>query len=202
VNIPAQAKTGLEWTTRPAVPSFPERGIRKERKRGSREKIGDPVQAETKVLRDMENIVLKMRGLSSQDVKDMRHGFARLAKIRSSISEDLNQIQHECLILQGLRWLLENGFGPETAWEWNPRQTGPGDEPDLRGTLNGRIVVSAEATSSTEPKGILDSRMRDTLRKLSTMQGEKCYFVCADAMEQRARTKIAKAGWSIQVIRV
>jgi hypothetical protein len=165
------------------------------------DKIGDPAQAETKVLRDMENIVLKMRDLSSHDVKDMRHGSAQLAKIRSSISEDLNQIQHECLILQGLRWLLENGFGPETVWEWNPRQTGTGNEPDLRGTLNGRIVVSAEATSSTEPKGILDGRMRDTLGKLSTMQGEKFYFVCADKMEQRARTKIAKAGWPIRVIR-
>jgi hypothetical protein len=166
------------------------------------EKIGDPTQAETKVLRDMESIVLKMRQLSSQDVKDVGHGFTQLRRIRSSISEDLNQIQHECLILQGLRWLFKVGFGPEVVWEWNPRQTGSADEPDLRGSLDGRIVVSAEATTSDEPKGILDSRMRDTLEKLSRMEGQKFYFVCADAMAARARTKINKADWQIRVVLV
>lgn len=166
------------------------------------EKIGDPTQAQTKVLRDMESVVLKMRHLSSQDVADMRHGFMQLAKIRSSISEDLNQILHECLILRSLLWLFENGFGPEVVWEWNPRQTGTGDEPDLRGRVNGRIVVSAEATASEEPKGILDSRMRDTLKKLSGMEGEKFYFLCTDAMVNRARTKIGKAVWPIKVVRV
>lgn len=166
------------------------------------EKIGDPTQAQTKVLRDMESIVLKMRHLSSQDVADMRHGFMQLAKIRSSVSEDLNQILHECLILRGLLWLFENGFGPQVVWEWNPRQTGSGDEPDLRGSVNGGIVVSAEATASEEPKGILDSRMRDTLKKLSGMEGEKFYFVCTDAMASRARTKISKAVWPIKVVRV
>jgi hypothetical protein len=166
------------------------------------EKLGDISQAELKVLKDMRDIISRMRDLSSQDIQDVPQGLAHLRRIRSAISEDLNQIQHECVILQGIRWLGDNGFGPEVVWEWNPRQTGGGDEPDLRGTHQGRVVASAEATASQEPKGILDSRMRDTLEKLSKMEGEKFYFVCADGMAQRAQTKISKAGWRINVVRI
>ncbi len=166
------------------------------------EKLDDISRAELKVLNDMRNTSSRMRDLSSPEIQDVPQGLQLLRGIRSAISEDLNQIQHECVILQGLRWLGDNGFGPEVVWEWNPRQTGGGDEPDLRGTHNGRVVASAEATASQEPKGILDSRMRDTLEKLSKMEGEKFYFVCADAMEQRARTKISKAGWRVNVVKI
>jgi len=166
------------------------------------EKVGDISQAERKVLKGMRGIISRMRDLSSPEIQDITQGLVLLRRIRSEISEDLNQIQHECVILQGLRWLADNGFGPEVVWEWNPRQTGGGDEPDLRGTHNGRVVASAEATASQEAKGVLDGRMRDTLEKLSKMEGEKFYFVCADAMAQRARTKVSKAGWRVNVVKV
>src|SRR5215472_13870013 len=126
----------------------------------------------------MQEMVSKVRRLSAQDVEDLSGGIEQLREIRSSVYEDLNQIQHECLLLRGLAWLLANGFSSKIEkWEWNPRQTGSGTEPDLRGSVSGKILVSAEASSSEFPAGKVDSRMRDTLEKLSHMEGEKFYFV-------------------------
>jgi hypothetical protein len=166
------------------------------------ERIEDAAEAEAKVLRDMQEIVLKIRRLSALDVEDVRYGIAQLREIRSSVYEDLNQIQHEYLLLRGLAWLLENGFGSNVEWEWNPRQTGSGNEPDLRGSVTGRIVVSAEASTSENPVGTIDCRMKDTLEKLSQMEGQKFYFVCTSGMALRAETKTRKANWLIKVVRV
>src|SRR5882762_7554049 len=107
------------------------------------ERIEDAARAEAKVLRDMQEIVSNIRRFSALDVKDVRGGIAQLREVRSSVYEDLNQIQHEYMLLRGLRWLLKNGFDSKVEWEWNPRQTGTGSEPDLRGSVNGRILVSA-----------------------------------------------------------
>ncbi len=166
------------------------------------EKIGDAARAEAKVAQDMQNLVAKIKRLSAQDVEDADHGIALLRRIRASIGEDLNQIQHEYLILRGVRWLVTNGFGSGLEWEWNPRQTGSGNEPDLRGRADGRIVVSAEATASENPTGIIDTRMRKTLEKLSQMEGKQFYFICTDEMARRAETKVAKSGWAIKVVRL
>ncbi len=166
------------------------------------EKIGDAARAEAKVLQDMRQLVAKIRGLSAVDVGDVDHGSAQLREIRSAVAEDLNQIQHEYLILRGVRWLVANGFESGMEWEWNPRQTGTANEPDLRGRLDGRIVVSAEASASENPKGMVDSRMKETLEKLNQMEGQKFYFLGAQGMAKRAETKVGKAKWAIRVVRV
>ncbi len=129
------------------------------------ERIEDAARAETKILRDMQEIVSHLRRLSALDVKDVRNGIAQLREIRSTVYEDLNQIQHEYLLLRGLGWLLENGFDSKVEWEWNPRQTGSGNEPDLRGSVNRRILASAQASTSENPVGMIDSRMRECARK-------------------------------------
>jgi hypothetical protein len=72
--------------------------------------IEDRVKAEANVLRDMQEIVANVRRLSALDVSDVRGGIEQLREIRSSVYEDLNQIQHEYLLLRGLEWLLDNGF--------------------------------------------------------------------------------------------
>lgn len=167
------------------------------------EQIEDSGRAEAKVLRDMQEIVSKVRRLSARDVKDVSGGIEQLREIRSSVYEDLNQIQHEYLLLRGLAWLLANGFDSKIEkWEWNPRQTGSGNEPDLRGSVNCKILVSAEASTSEYPMGKVDSRMKETLEKLSQMEGEKFYFVSTDEMANRAKTKTRKANWSIRVVTV
>ena len=165
------------------------------------EQIENLANAEAKVLRDMQDIVTQLRTLSARDVEGVRDGIERLRTIRSSIYEDLNQIQHEYLLLRGVGWLLEHGFGSNVEWEWNPRQTGSANEPDLRGSINGKILVSAEASTSENPVGSIDSGMKKTLQKLSQMEGQKFYFVGTGEMVQRAETKIRKASWSIRVVR-
>ncbi len=59
------------------------------------EKIDDAAKAEAKVLRDMQTIVSKIRRLAAEDLKDVPRGISVLREIRTSIYEDLNQIQHE-----------------------------------------------------------------------------------------------------------
>jgi hypothetical protein len=83
----------------------------------------------------------------------------------------------------------------KAVWEWNPRQTGSGNEPDLRGSLDGTTLVSAEACTSENPLGMADSRMRDTLEELSRMEGQKFHFVGTAGMAVRAGTKTRKVQW-------
>ena len=52
--------------------------------------------------------------------------------------EDLNQIQHEEMILRAVLALQSDEFAKENIQGyWNPRQTGRKDEPDLRSTVRG-----------------------------------------------------------------
>jgi hypothetical protein len=165
------------------------------------DKISDIQKAEEKVLSDMNKFIENIRRNTIDDIPSLGEGLARLRNIRASVYENLNQIQHEYLILQGLSWLSINGFGQsELHWYWNPRQTGNSSEPDLKAVTNGKIVVSAEATTSEKPQGIIDSRMRDTLSKLNQMEGNKYYFVRTKEMEQRAKTKVTKNKWDVKVV--
>lgn len=165
------------------------------------EKLIDAGEAETKVLADIKRFLSELRGLSD-DVTSLEDGTERLRKIRSAVYENLNQIQHEYLVLQGLQWLRDNGYrDAHLEWSWNPRQTGDATEPDLQAEDGAQIVVSAEATTSEKPQGVIDSRMRDTLAELSQMPGRRYYFVRTEAMAQRAMTKVVKNSWDIQVVR-
>jgi hypothetical protein len=60
--------------------------------------------------------------------------------------------------------------------------------------------LSAEATTSFEPKGFIDTRMAETLKKLSTFPGSKFYFVMSEEMRKRAESKISKADYAIAVV--
>jgi hypothetical protein len=164
------------------------------------EQLGSSEEAEAKVLADVQRFLLDLGSLTAE-ATSVHDGTARLRKIRSAVYENLNQIQHEFLILQGLTWLRANGHeSPSLRWFWNPRQTGDATEPDLRAVDESHIIVSAEATTSERPDGVIDTRMRLTLAKLSQMAGDKFYFVRTAQMAQRARTKIAKNGWNIRVV--
>ena len=167
------------------------------------ERIQDIKHAKEKVLTDMNAFLSSIRVFVGEDITDLSEGLSKLRGIRSSVYENLNQIQHEYLILQGLIWLNSNGHAPaEIQWHWNPRQTGDSTEPDLRGTVNGQVVLSAEATTSESPKGVIDTRMKNTLEKLNNMEGKKFYFIRTDSMERRANTKINKNGWEITVVKL
>ncbi len=164
------------------------------------ERIHDAAKAEAKVLRDMQELVLQIRKIAEHDPVNVDYGGLQLRLIRLSVAEDLNQIQHEYLILRGIKWLGGEGFGSDVEWEWNPRQTGGASEPDLRGRRAGTVIVSAEATASENPVGAVDKRMQVTLDKLNRVEGQKFYFVATETMAQRAKAKVAKAGWPIKVV--
>ena len=165
------------------------------------ESIKNIDDAKSKVLNDMNTLIVSVRKQTSENLSSLNHGLAILRNIRSSIYENLNQIQHEYLILEGLLWIHNKNLVPsDTVWYWNPRQTGISTEPDLRGIHEGKIVVSAEATTSENPQGVIDSRMRNTLAKLNEMEGAKLYFIRSVVMEMRARTKINRNGWNITVV--
>jgi len=68
--------------------------------------------------------------------------------------------------------------------------------------LEGKTIISGEVTTSPEPKGLIDSRMASTLRKLAAMEGQRFYFVLTAPMANRARTKAAKAGYALSVVQL
>ena len=122
------------------------------------------------------------------------------ANTRQAVS---NQIQHEYFIIQAAQWLqINDPTLVDLTWKWNPRQTGGYNEPDLAVYRRDDIIISAEITTSTIPQGLIDSRMRDTLEKISQMLGKKYYFVLAESMKMRALTKVSKGGWDIEIVQI
>jgi len=167
------------------------------------EQLGTFQEAHQKVLADIQRVLGTVNRLSSLPCNTPETGIGILDSLRKETYEDLNQIQHEHLIVRAAEWLLaERKCPPQTQWFWNPRQTGDSSEPDLRGSHAGAVVVSAEITTSQKPVGTIDSRMQKTLAKLAEMQGAKFYFVRTQQMKQRAYTKIAKGGWRIEVVQL
>jgi hypothetical protein len=165
------------------------------------EALGTLHDATNKVLMDLRRCLSTIQRLAAQPFDTPDAGVQVLTSIRSETYEDINQIQHEYFILLAAQWLLDEGGCPAaTMWSWNPRQTGTLGEPDLQGRHNEIIVVSAEITTSAKPVGVIDARMAKILKKLSLTEGAKYYFVCTERMRRRASTKLAKAGWLIQVV--
>lgn len=159
--------------------------------------------AERSVLTGARTLLAAVQRHAAEDPRTVAGAVTILARLREEVYEDLNQIQHEYLIIRAAVWLRENGLvPPDAAWFWNPRQTGDQTEPDLAADQAGARVVSAEITASVNPKGVIDSRMAKTLAKLNGMPGSKYYFVCTEAMRQRAQTKVSKKCWSIRVVRL
>ena len=154
-----------------------------------------------RLLNKLKTCIVTIRDLVQREVSSIDEGIATLRHLRRKVYEDLNQVQHESLLLTSVRWLEANI--PQCAnaeWYWNPRQTGGSTEPDLRCVRDGQIIVSAEATTSEEPKGSIDTRMRDTLAKLSEMPGQRYYFVRTESMAQRARGKVLNNRHDIKII--
>lgn len=164
------------------------------------QRLGTIEEAKTKVLDDSRRCMNRIRSIAEEPFDTPDAAVRVIQQIRAETYEDLNQIQHEHLIVCAAEWILaQNICAPDTHWYWNPRQTGDHSEPDLAGVVNGATVVSAEITTSAKPDGVIDTRMRKTLEKLSRQSGQLFYFVRTRAMATRAETKIRKAGWNIRV---
>jgi hypothetical protein len=163
--------------------------------------LGSIESASNDVFKDARNLLERLRDHTVHEPITVAEAIKRLNHIRQEIYESLNQIQHEYLTIQAAKWLLNNDPTLEGAlWSWNPRQTGGCDEPDLVAFRKEINLISAEVTTSLAPVGVIDSRMRDTLTKLSQMKGKKYYFVVSEEMRQRAQTKVSKSGWEIKIV--
>ena len=163
--------------------------------------LGPLDAAERSVLNEARTLLAAVRRHAAEDPQTVAEAVTILVRLREGVYENLNQLQHEYLIIRAAVWLRENGLvPPDAAWFWNPRQTGDQTEPDLAADQAGARVVSAEVTASANPKGVIDSRMAKTLAKLNRMPGSKYYFVGTEAMRQRAQTKVSKSCWSIRVV--
>jgi len=157
--------------------------------------------ARAKVLADIRAFIDALRPLTIQTPASLADGIAALRQIRRTSYEELNQIQHEYLILTAAEWLGTQGLLPANATlHWNPRQTGDASEPDLAVVQAGKQIVAAEITASDKPVGTIDTRMAKTLKKLALMQGDKFYFVRTSSMSARAHTKVLRGGWPIRVV--
>lgn len=164
------------------------------------ELIGSQEEAEQDVLRSLRRLVASVRSLVAIDPEDIESGISMLEQLRHDHYEDLNQIQHEAMILRTAKSIQSTEFPDHPmTWFWNPRQTGDADEPDLRGKFGTQYVVSAEITTSERPVGTIDTRMATTLDNLSRMPGRRFFVVRTPSMMRRAQTKIAKAGYDIEV---
>ena len=167
------------------------------------ERIVSPLEAENNVLSNIKKCLTDIRALVQDNPSSVVQGIDTLKTLRQTVYEDINQIQHEEMILRAVRFLQNSDFkGRALDWYWNQRQTGDVSEPDLRGLISGEVAVSAEITASERPVGTIDSRMASTLKKLNDMPGRRYYFVRTDTMEQRAMTKVAKNRYSVEVKRI
>ena len=165
------------------------------------EHVASLENAKNKLRNDISAIVSDTKAIISDENDDLNMGLDLLERLRKAIYEDLNQVLHEALLVRGIEYLNgRNDLQHPIDWYWNPRQTGTGDEPDLQGRFNNEVVVSAEASTSAKPQGVIDSRMRDTLTKLSRMNGILFYFVTTQKMMARAETKVRRLGFQITVI--
>jgi hypothetical protein len=159
--------------------------------------------AKEKILADIRRYVGEVQCITRSPVETVEDGIRMLVALRKTSYEDLNQIQHEYAALCAVHWLIAQPRAPEgVTWQWNPRQTGDAAEPDIRAVLEGKTIISGEVTTSPEPKGLIDSRMASTLRKLAAMEGQRFYFVLTAAMANRARTKAAKARYELGVVQL
>ena len=167
------------------------------------EEIGNIGSAESRLLAQLKGVFSHIREAGHAQPGNLESGLEILNSLRRLIYEDMNQLQHEALILQTAK-LLQAEFYPAIPikWLWNPRQTGGKDEPDLQGLDHERVIVSAEITTSQNPKGGIGSRMAMTLKKLSAMLGDKYYVVATEDMEQRAKLKLNNLGYQINVLRL
>lgn len=166
--------------------------------------IGD-FESERKTLLDKATNLI--RGVSElvvgvERVDDLPEAVRILRGLREVCYENLNIIQHDAMILRAADWIKSKYYPRrDVEWCWNPRQTSKKGEADLHGKVAGKIVVSAEITTSKNAKGGIGKKMTQTLRKLNDVKypGRRVYFVQTEDMRRSAEAEVKEEGYEIDV---
>ena len=165
--------------------------------------IGDTASAESKLLAQLNEVFSHFRVAGQTQTHNLEKGIEILQSVRTLVYENMNQLQHEALLLKTAKYLQEKVYpNVQIKWLWNPRQTGTKNEPDLQGWDNKKVIVSAEVTTSLIPQGATNKRMTTTLTKLSAMPGDKYYIIATEEMDSRAKSKAITLGYDIKVLRL
>ncbi|MER9233979.1 hypothetical protein NKI56_18065 [Mesorhizobium sp. M0622] len=163
--------------------------------------INDLGQLRADLERRASAYAARARELLSGEIGNLEQQMGLLQQFRSQSYELINQLQHEFLIIRALEWLERRpAFDSITQWTWHPTSTGTATEPDLLGCRGNEALISAEITTSANPDGVINHRMKRTLHKSASMSGERFYFVASVTMATRATTKVRKAGYLISVV--
>jgi hypothetical protein len=168
------------------------------------EELSDIALAEEKLITQLKHLFSYIRKAGQAEPSNLETSLEILKSLRHLVYEDMNQLQHEALILKAAKFLQTELYPTiSIKWLWNPRQTGTNDEPDLRGLDQEKhVVASAEITTSLMPQGSIDTRMARTLQKLSIMEGDKYYIIATEEMERRSKSKLTSLGYQIKVLRL
>jgi hypothetical protein len=123
-----------------------------------------------------------------------------LNKIRLNFYENINQFQHENLLIETAK-RLQSDYEID-IWKWHPNQTSKKDEVDLMGFKNEKLVVCAEVTTSNNPDGRIDTIMRNTLEGLQKINADRFYVVTTEKMYNRAINKAKNRGLNINILKL
>ncbi len=160
-------------------------------------------EARRLALADLRGLIRSLRRLTACVPEPLDEELLALRRILQAVYKELNQVQHECLVLESFEWLADHGEAPLGAtWSWNARQTGDRFDSDLAARLGRQQVLAAKVTTPERPVGSIDRRMASTLQKLAKLQGSKFFFVRTRQMEQRAQTKVNRHRLPITIVRL
>lgn len=164
--------------------------------------LGPFEEARHQVLASAQRLQRAIQRAVAEPIHSADAGMALFASLRRQAQDDLNQIQHEQMIVNAAEWLLRQGVvSAATQWQWTPRHGIDRSGPDLLGR-DGEATVCAEVAASEDPVGVIDAQMRRSLAKLATLDARRFYFVRTVTMKRRATTKVIKAGWDIAVVQI
>jgi hypothetical protein len=150
------------------------------------------------LIKNIENWYNKMNEQLKLRPPSVEKQIEHLSLIRKDIYEDLNQIPHKAMIIL-VAEELQKEFPKINRWTWHPMQTSHPDFADLTGYINNEILLNIEVTTSLEPLGTIDGRMKTTLLSLNNKIGQRIYYVRTIKMLQRANTKIKTNGLKLEV---
>ena len=80
------------------------------------------------VFQKITTLLSAIRSTIAKEPDNLEDGVTMLERLRQNIYEELNQIQHEAMIIRAARFLKEGDLaGRKVEWWWNPRQTSTED---------------------------------------------------------------------------